>query len=116
MLIHLQSIWPSRISFYLMRVGVLGFDIVDVHIHQVYTLKYFLFLFSVDATCGDGTLGRLVNHSSQSRNVKTTMVEVDDNPHLILTAAKDIMAKEELLYDYGDRRKDSIESHPWLLN
>ena len=49
-------------------------------------------------------------------HVKTTIVEVDDNPHLILTAAKDIMAKEELLYDYGDRSKDSIESHPWLLN
>ena len=49
-------------------------------------------------------------------HVKTTIVEVDDNLHLILTGAKDIMAKEELLYDYGDRSKDSIQSHPWLLN
>ena len=69
----------------------------------------------MDATHDDGRLGRLVNHSSRSPNVKTTIVEVDDNPHLILTAAKDIKAKE-LLYDYGDRSEDSNESHPWLLN
>ena len=62
------------------------------------------------------TMVRLVNHSSQSSSVKTTIVEVDDNPHLIPTAAKDNMAKEELLYDYGDGSKDSIESHQWLLN
>ena len=86
------------------------------YLHASNLFRYFLFLSSVDATCDDGRLGRLVNHSSRSSNVKTTIVEVDDNPHLILTAAKDIMAKEELLYDYGDRSKDSIESHPWLLN
>ena len=86
------------------------------HLHASNLFRYFLFLSSVDATHDDGRLGRLVNHSSRSPNVKTTIVEVDGNPHLILTAAKHIMAKKELLYDYGDRSKDSIESHPWLLN
>ena len=86
------------------------------YLHASNLFRYFLFLSSVDATCDNGRLGRLVNHSSRPPNVKTTIVEVDDSPHLILTAAKDIMAKEELLYDYGGRSKDSIESHPWLLN
>ena len=85
------------------------------HLHVSNLFRYFLFLSSVDATHDDGMLGRLVNHSSRSPKVKTTIVEVDDNPHLILTAAKDIKAKEELLYDYGDQSKDSNESHPWLL-
>ena len=65
------------------------------YLHASNLFRYFLFLFSVDATCDDGKLGRLVNHSSWSPNVKTTIVEVDDNPHLVLTAAKD---------NYGKRR------------
>ena len=37
-----------------------------------------------------------------------------ENPYLILLAAKTIKAGEELLYDYGERSKDILESHPWL--
>jgi len=27
---------------------------------------------------------------------------------------RDIEPGEELLYDYGDRSKESLEAHPWL--
>ena len=37
-----------------------------------------------------------------------------DVPRLILVASRDVKAGEELLYDYGERSKVAIESHPWL--
>eukprot|EP01137_Pigoraptor_chileana_P027473 Opistho-2@10118 len=38
----------------------------------------------------------------------------DGRPHIILVAGRDIRAGEELAYDYGDRSKESLLSHPWL--
>ena len=73
-------------------------------------------MFSVDATAESGLLGRLVNHSRLKFNCVTKVVEVDDAPRLILVAARDIAVGEELLYDYGDRSKESLESYPWLAS
>lgn len=39
---------------------------------------------------------------------------VGDTPRLILVAKQDIEAGAELLYDYGDRSKESLKAHPWL--
>ena len=72
------------------------------------------FYFSIDATAESGKLGRLLNHSKTSGNCHTKLIEVKGNPYLILVASKDISAGEELQYDYGDRSKTSIDSHPWL--
>uniref|UniRef100_A0A8D2PHA5 [histone H4]-lysine(20) N-methyltransferase n=1 Tax=Zosterops lateralis melanops TaxID=1220523 RepID=A0A8D2PHA5_ZOSLA len=58
-------------------------------------------------------LGRLINHS-KCGNCQTKLHDIDGVPHLILIASRDIKAGEELLYDYGDRSKASIEAHPWL--
>ena len=58
-------------------------------------------------------MGRLLNHS-RSGNCKTKVVGIGKRPYLILVAAKDIEAGEELLYDYGDRNKETLEAHPWL--
>ena len=69
---------------------------------------------SVDATQETDRYGRLVNHSKTSGNVTTKLFPIKGTPHLILVAARDIEANEELLYDYGDRSKSSVESHPWL--
>lgn len=69
--------------------------------------------YCVDATDESGRLGRLLNHSKQG-NCSTKLVEVNGQPRLIIVAARDIEADEELLYDYGDRSKTSLELHPWL--
>ncbi|KAL3856505.1 hypothetical protein ACJMK2_011255 [Sinanodonta woodiana] len=70
--------------------------------------------YCVDATAESGRLGRLLNHSKTAANCQTKLVEVNGLPRLILVALKDINKGEELLYDYGDRSKSSVEAHPWL--
>lgn len=69
---------------------------------------------SIDATSESGRLGRLVNHSRLNPNLLTKVVTFKDTPRLILVARDDITAGTELLYDYGDRSKESLAAHPWL--
>jgi len=80
----------------------------------MYFFEYKSKKYCVDATMESGRLGRLLNHSKTKSNVTTKLFPIRDTPHLILVAARDIEANEELLYDYGDRSKSSVESHPWL--
>ncbi|XP_013872822.1 lysine methyltransferase 5Ab isoform X2 [Austrofundulus limnaeus] len=79
----------------------------------MYYFQYQSKAYCIDATKETGRLGRLLNHS-KSGNCHTRLHGIDGTPHLILVASKDIKADEELLYDYGDRSKDSISAHPWL--
>ncbi|XP_072243072.1 lysine methyltransferase 5Ab [Leuresthes tenuis] len=79
----------------------------------MYYFQYQSKNYCVDATKETGRLGRLINHS-KSGNCQTRLHPIDGMPHLILVASKDIEAEEELLYDYGDRSKDSVSAHPWL--
>lgn len=69
--------------------------------------------YCVDATQESGRLGRLVNHSKRG-NLKTQTCIIKGVPHLVLVAQRDIHPGEELLYDYGDRSKTSLQFHPWL--
>jgi histone-lysine N-methyltransferase SETD8 len=69
---------------------------------------------SIDATSETGRLGRLVNHSRLTPNLQTKVLVFNGTPRLILVARRDIEPGEELLYDYGDRSKESLEAHPWL--
>lgn len=69
--------------------------------------------YCVDATKETGRLGRLVNHSKRG-NLKTQTCIIKGVPHLVLVAQRNIEAGEELLYDYGDRSKASLQFHPWL--
>jgi histone-lysine N-methyltransferase SETD8 len=55
-----------------------------------------------------------VNHSRITPNCVTKVVMVSDVPRLILVAKHAINSGEELLYDYGDRSKESLKAHPWL--
>ncbi|KAH3876898.1 N-lysine methyltransferase KMT5A-like [Dreissena polymorpha] len=80
-------------------------------------MYYFHFLnkkYCIDATEESGKLGRLLNHSKTKGNCHTKLVDVKGDPYLILVASRDITEGEELLYDYGDRSKAALESHPWL--
>jgi histone-lysine N-methyltransferase SETD8 len=78
-------------------------------------IQYFISDFSIDATAETTRLGRLVNHSRQG-NLQTRTILVKNRPHLVLVARNDIMKGEEILYDYGDRSKESLEHHPWLAS
>lgn len=80
----------------------------------MYFFEYKTKLYCIDATAETGRLGRLLNHSKTDGNCRTQLFEINSKPHLILVAARDINAGEEMLYDYGDRNKTAIESHPWL--
>ena len=90
--------------------------ILDGKIHfRIFTeILYDNFNFSIDATAESGRLGRLVNHSRVTPNMQTKVVIVKDTPRLLLVAKKDIEPGTELLYDYGDRSKESLLCHPWL--
>uniref|UniRef100_A0A3B1J6G0 [histone H4]-lysine(20) N-methyltransferase n=1 Tax=Astyanax mexicanus TaxID=7994 RepID=A0A3B1J6G0_ASTMX len=79
-------------------------------------MYYFSYLnnnYCVDATKETCRLGRLINHSKNG-NCQTRLHDINGVPHLILVASRHIKAEEELLYDYGDRTKESIAAHPWL--
>ncbi|XP_026199767.1 lysine methyltransferase 5Ab [Anabas testudineus] len=79
----------------------------------MYYFQYQCKTYCIDATKETSRLGRLINHSKIG-NCQTKLHAIDGTPHLILVASRDIKAEEELLYDYGDRSKDSILAHPWL--
>ncbi|KAL0979382.1 hypothetical protein UPYG_G00184350 [Umbra pygmaea] len=79
----------------------------------MYYFHYLSKTYCVDATKESTRLGRLLNHS-KTGNCQTRLHDIDGTPHLILVASRDIEAEEELLYDYGDRSKESISAHPWL--
>ncbi|XP_056391831.1 N-lysine methyltransferase KMT5A isoform X2 [Hyla sarda] len=81
----------------------------------MYYFQYLNKTYCVDATKETNRLGRLINHSKNG-NCLTKLHDINNVPHLILIAARDIKAGEELLYDYGDRSRSSIEAHPWLKN
>ena len=74
----------------------------------------FHFIFSIDATIETGRYGRLVNHSRRTPNLMTKVIMNGKSPRLILVAKHDIEPRTELLYDYGDRSKESLAAHPWL--
>ncbi|XP_057318110.1 N-lysine methyltransferase KMT5A [Microplitis mediator] len=70
--------------------------------------------YCVDATAETDKLGRLVNHS-RNGNLIARVIEVESIPHLVLTAKEDIPMGVEINYDYGDRSREAIQNHPWLL-
>jgi len=80
----------------------------------MYYFKYQDAQYCVDGTAESGRLGRLLNHSCVQPNLLTKVVSLDDQPRLILVAKHDIAQGTELVYDYGDRDKETIKAHPWL--
>ena len=62
----------------------------------------------------DGHPGRFINHSKTRSNLQTKVVQVEGEPHLCFFTRKEVNIGDELLYDYGDRRKEVIEANEWL--
>jgi len=61
---------------------------------------------------------RYINHSRRAANLKTILM-CDEQTHLLpqlwFVALRFIRAGEELLFDYGDRRREIVFSNPWLM-
>ena len=74
------------------------------------------YIYSIDATTDKRpvNMGRMMNHSKVSPNIKPQLVEIDDEPHICFFAKKCIQPGDELLYDYGDHSAAAAKAHPWL--
>nr|ALJ75659.1 SETD8 [Schmidtea mediterranea] len=70
--------------------------------------------YCVDATKESGKLGRLLNHSKLNPNCYVKVISINDSPRLAIFAKREIEIGEELLYDYGDRDRETLEANPWL--
>uniref|UniRef100_A0A1I7UMM1 [histone H4]-lysine(20) N-methyltransferase n=1 Tax=Caenorhabditis tropicalis TaxID=1561998 RepID=A0A1I7UMM1_9PELO len=70
----------------------------------------------IDATKESEWKGRLINHSVLKPNLKTRVVDIDGNHHLMFFANREIAQGEELLYDYGDRSSLTKEHCPWIAS
>ncbi|KAK2708539.1 N-lysine methyltransferase KMT5A-B-like isoform X2 [Artemia franciscana] len=79
----------------------------------MYYFQYKNVSYCIDATAECPRLGRLVNHS-RNGNLATRILEIKNEPRLILITKRDIELGEEILYDYGDRSKEALANHPWL--
>lgn len=80
----------------------------------------FYFIYNYKSYCIDATgetiyKGRLVNHSHLSPNARVDVIYFNDTLHLALFATSNINVGDEILYDYGDKRKSVLISNPWLL-
>ena len=69
----------------------------------------------VDAFMEDNSKGRLINHSLLMQNVKPTVhVNEQGNPCILFKAKREILEGEEIMYDYGERKRSVLEIFPWL--
>jgi [histone H4]-lysine20 N-methyltransferase SETD8 len=65
----------------------------------------------VDAT-NSTHISRFINHSKKRRNLDP---KPDTKSGKIIFIAKDKIKKgDELLFDYGDRRREVVKKFPWL--
>ena len=72
-------------------------------------------IYCIDASHDDGRMGRFVNHCSKgNRNIEPRLKLIEGTLNVIFKTIKDIEIGTELLWDYGERRKDIIASFPFL--
>ena len=79
----------------------------------------FFFKFKEKSLCIDASkesqrLGRLINHSRSKSNIKPIVILHQDIPRIVFVSTRIILQGEELLYDYGDQRKQSTYDFPFL--
>ena len=71
----------------------------------------------IDATETDH-ISRFVNHNRKRPNLEPKleyqMIDGMETPQIWFRAKRSLKQGEELLFDYGDRRKAVLEALPWL--
>lgn len=97
-----------------------GYEIEE-KLRQAEIADSYLFFFKhdsremcLDATKDDGLYGRLVNHSRIRPNCKAAGFMVGRETAVGIVAIRDIVAGEEILYDYGDTRNSVAVELPWF--
>ena len=93
----------------------LEYDINNLKVGYMYFFRYFDKSYCIDASIETCRFGRLINHSRRNPNLKPKIVTVSAYPRLIFIANHYIGPGTELLYDYGEKRKEVIDANPWLL-
>lgn len=89
------------------------------HFKKTHKNRYcFYFFFGEQRLCVDPKptcLALKMNHSGRQPNVIVrVVVDKATRPHLCFFASREIAPDEELLFDYGERRREVIESFKWL--
>ena len=90
---------------------------INKNMTESYTMyfKYKEKTWAIDAQSEKNkTMGRLINHSKKRNNLNPIVFEHNGVPKVIMIANKDIPKNSELLYDYGENRKDIIDNNCWL--
>jgi histone-lysine N-methyltransferase SETD8 len=80
-------------------------------------IKNIIVVYSIDATVADECCGsgRYINHSKNNCNLKGKLIKDFNNKyHLCFISKHNIKKGEELLIDYGDRRRDVVKHFNWL--
>lgn len=70
--------------------------------------------YCIDGTPESTGPGRLINHSRRDANLQPKLTIIRGRPHIVFFAKKEIRIGDELLYDYGDRTKESLSFFSWL--
>ena len=81
-----------------------------IHVFKKYLINFIC--FSIDASEESGRYGRLINHSKNEPNCEPILLNHGGSPRILFKASRDILAGEELYYDYNDR--ENILDNPWL--
>ena len=77
------------------------------------------YMFWFRGMCLDATanshISRYINHSRKRPNLVPRLKVVQGVPRIIFKAKVDLEPGTELLFDYGDKRRDVVDANPWLL-
>jgi len=90
------------------------YDLANLEEGYMFYFEFQGRVWCVDATPQSELLGRLINHSKSAPNLTPLIVPIKGVPHLVLKAKRNVEAGEELVYDYGERRKPLLKALPWL--
>ena len=64
----------------------------------------------------NGRFGRLVNHSKLRPNLKPIKHVYNNKPRIMFKAIREIEVGSELLYDYGETSRETLDALPWMKN
>jgi hypothetical protein len=97
----------------LIKTGIFGTTISNINIIIHCIIVHNIFLFSIDATDPSYSPGRYINND-RNGNLKPYVQKIGNRYHICFSASREIDEDDELVYDYGDTRRDVIASNPWL--
>ena len=101
--------------------GVLLSEEEGARMEQLYAKRgeTHCYMFWFRGMCLDATnnshISRYINHSRKRPNLVPRLKVVQGVPRIIFKAKMDLEPGTELLFDYGDKRRDVVDANTWLL-